>query len=544
MNHAIVFLHNIQRYKNDYFFSISIQSSMDFLPNDCLELIFTMLCIVDMIQLSMANRKMRTIYNRIVSLCVKPHTSLKVNNVPLLTEYIEIFRTIPNFMFDRLMIHIDMRGNAEKVMSIIKDFDAHKKSRLCVYDSQYQIDFAPHMKHLVGIHKLTIHGNATNVHDDLIQQHLSTIPSLTFVKVDNLNLTRFTSLESFSLINSNISNVHELKNIRTLNLHGCKNITNVSMLGDVYELDLSDTNVFDVSMLGRVHKLDLTNTKVTDVSMLGRVHELNLTLTKVEDVSMLGNVYHLELTYCHFVKNINTLSSVHTLILACIDIEHIDGSMFENVHSLDLTGCEKLQSLVNIDRIHTLTLSKTNVSDVSMLGRVHTLDLSETNVSDVSMLGRVHTLDLSETNVSDVSMLGRVHTLNLSQTIVSDVSMLGRVHTLNLSQTIVSDVSMLGRVHTLDLSRTKVSDVSALGNVHTLDLSRTKVSDVRALGNVHTLDVSYTHVEYRMLDFLKNVVVLSHTIKPPAPKVVQSKKRVRFEIRVRRGCVKRVKLAC
>ena len=69
-------------------------------------------------------------------------------------------------------------------------------------------------------------------------------------------------------------------------------------------------------------------------------------------------------------------------------------------------------SNLNIDFIHTLNLSRTEITDVSMLGNVHTLDLSDTQVTDVSMLGKVHTLDLSGTQVTDVSVLGNVHTLD------------------------------------------------------------------------------------------------------------------------------------
>ena len=61
-----------------------------------------------------------------------------------------------------------------------------------------------------------------------------------------------------------------------------------------------------------------------------------------------------------------------------------------------------------------MDLSRTNITDVSILGNIHTLRLvSCNNIEDVSMLGNVHTLNLSVTNITDVSMLGNVHTLNL-----------------------------------------------------------------------------------------------------------------------------------
>ena len=79
------------------------------------------------------------------------------------------------------------------------------------------------------------------------------------------------------------------------------NITDVSMLGKVYSLNLFGcNNITDISMLGNVHTLDLSHcSKITDVSMLGTVHTLNLYYcSNITDVSMLGNVQNLDITWC------------------------------------------------------------------------------------------------------------------------------------------------------------------------------------------------------------------------------------------------------
>jgi len=140
------------------------------------------------------------------------------------------------------------------------------------------------------------------------------------------------------------------KNIRDVDLSGSMMLSDVSMLGDVHTLNLTECrNVSDVSMLGKLHTLNLSRCfGVTDVSMLGNLYALNLTLCNISDVSMLGNVYSLDLSYCINVS---------------------DFSMLGNVHSLNLTGCY-------------------NISDVSMFRNVYVLNLSECeNISDVSMLG-------------------------------------------------------------------------------------------------------------------------------------------------------------
>jgi hypothetical protein len=112
-------------------------------------------------------------------------------------------------------------------------------------------------------------------------------------------------------------------------------LNDISVLKNVYCLDLSETQVVDVSMLGNVHELNLSETEVIDVSALGNVHSLNLSYTNVENISMLGNV--------------------HSLNLKCINI--FDVSALGNVHDLKLFCCN-------------------NIIDVSALGKVHTLNLS------------------------------------------------------------------------------------------------------------------------------------------------------------------------
>ena len=99
-------------------------------------------------------------------------------------------------------------------------------------------------------------------------------------------------------------------------------------------------------------------------------------------------------------------------------------------------------------------------------------------------------IDISRTTISDVSMLGGLHTLNIIHCYnIRDVSMLGGLHTLDARWTNISDVSMLGRLHKLDIRGCKnISDISMLGGLHTLDISGCQnISDVSMLNNVKNL---------------------------------------------------------
>jgi len=76
------------------------------------------------------------------------------------------------------------------------------------------------------------------------------------------------------------------------------------------------TEISDVSALGNVHTLNLTDCSgISDVSALGNVHTLNLSSCRaVHDFSALGNVHTLNLSSCRAITDVSALGNVHTLI--------------------------------------------------------------------------------------------------------------------------------------------------------------------------------------------------------------------------------------
>jgi hypothetical protein len=111
-------------------------------------------------------------------------------------------------------------------------------------------------------------------------------------------------------------------------------------------------DMINISTLGDVHTLDLSDCQqITDVSALNKVHTLHLSLCQqITDVSALGSLHILHLSFCQQITDVSALNKVHSLNLSCC--------------------CQ--------------------ITDVSALGKVHTLNLSNCkNVSDVSALGGV-----------------------------------------------------------------------------------------------------------------------------------------------------------
>ena len=250
-------------------------------------------------------------------------------------------------------------------------------------------------------------------------------------------------------------------------------------------------NLWDANMFKYVHTLSLAQCKqISDVSLLGNVHDLNLSGTNVSDVSMLGKIHKLCLDGCSKIRDVSALGSVHTLSLySCKNV--VDVSALGGVHTLDLGSNLQIINVSALSNVHTLNLSNTGVVDVSTLGGVHTLNLADTGVVGVSALGGVHTLNLSDSDVTNVSALGRVHNLTLAgcTNVRSETfAALGGNHRLNLAECDITNVSNLASVHTLILANTHVSDVSMLGNVFDLNLRNCHhVTDISALANVHKL---------------------------------------------------------
>lgn len=128
-----------------------------------------------------------------------------------------------------------------------------------------------------------------------------------------------------------------------VDLNGCPNLTDVSMLGRLIKLDLSNTVVADVSMLGSVRFLYLSGCRnIVDVSNLGGVEHLDLSRTLVKDVSALGHVKKLSLEDCANVEDVYSLRYVEDLNLNyCPKIR--DVSALGSVKTLSLYGCRSIK---------------------------------------------------------------------------------------------------------------------------------------------------------------------------------------------------------
>ena len=117
------------------------------------------------------------------------------------------------------------------------------------------------------------------------KQVLNSIMSIRWEKINKLpnSMRLLSSLSSFEISNTEISDINALSNITSLS-----------------ELNLSNTKVSDISALTKLTsllELDLSNTAVSDINALSTLTSLkilNLRSTKVSDISTLSRLIALE----------------------------------------------------------------------------------------------------------------------------------------------------------------------------------------------------------------------------------------------------------
>jgi hypothetical protein len=201
-----------------------------------------------------------------------------------------------------------------------------------------------------------------------------------YMELANENVSLLGSVYDLDLSGTLISDVSALHNVSILKLNYCSNLTDVSALSENNEeLYLDFTGVKDVSMLGGARTLSLSHTDVTDVSALLNVDNLCLDCTLVVDVSMLGNVRVLRLRGCSQIKTYGRLSNVQTLDLAYNEnLTDEDVQYMTNVHVLSLHANHDISKLpTQLPNLRLLDISFTDIRAIPNLDEIHKVCASE-----------------------------------------------------------------------------------------------------------------------------------------------------------------------
>lgn len=263
-----------------------------------------------------------------------------------------------------------------------------------------------------------------------------------------------------SILDCSYTSIEDLNNIICYNLHTL----------DLTGCDLSNND--DLSCLNGINNVNLCKTNVSDVSSLSHINILNLSHNKlITDFSMLGGIYELDLSHTNIKdKDLKYLSNVHTLILKSTDITNVNDLIHNTTLDLSITLVTDVSSLSRSDTLYSLNLSDTKVIDVNVLSKIKTLQIlildNCRSIINVNDLGKLTCLRLSATNVKDIFMLGNVNTLDLSYcSNIHDVSCLKNVKKLILTGNGKLDTSMLNANAIICNSNLNVQNIEVEGNV-------------------------------------------------------------------------------
>lgn len=299
-----------------------------------------------------------------------------------------------------------------------------------------------------------------------------------------------------------------------LTLHG-KEFTNNSLKkwknrDDVYELDLSNSNVTDEGMeivqsLTNLRWLDISNTKITDVglkklSKFDKLTYLRVKNTPVNGTSLEGAAYvpvleSLNLSYTqisdHTFKYLNQAKNLQALYLEETSVSERGLSLIENFSKLQILFMPKGiygddtarilskfpdligETLINIQ----FSLTDEGLKSLSKIKEMTKLELVNSNISEegyqlLKNFKDIYFLSLSGSNFTDAAVI--------------QIDQLPALRILNLSGTQVTDQGIktllkYNKISELDVSNTQVTDdifpfLRPKEHLTALNLSQTKIT--------------------------------------------------------------------
>ena len=339
-----------------------------------------------------------------------------------------------------------------------------------------------------------------------------------------------------------------LGKIKSLVIHECYNITDITGLGECnLDVDIRHApHLRDISSLRHVSKIRLVSlNQVEDISFFTGQYQSLFDITScnsIRDIESLATVPEIIIADCLGIVNVDALltsKQINTLYISyCDNLRYGNSSIDSNIDccsikSLTILCCPYFYNLTNnvVNSIPSISISRCSgiTSLQSIFGtssssiNVINLELSSCyNIIDISLLRNmtcIQALDLSGckniTDISAISSLPNLRILNLQNcTSIIDVSPIlsTSLQKVNLSRCCnIQDITPLRNIYDLDLSYcTQLSDINCLRNVHKLSLSYCEsVRDVFELSSVSELNLSYCIriTDVSMLDGVDKLVL-------------------------------------
>lgn len=306
--------------------------------------------------------------------------------------------------------------------------------------------------------------------------------------------------------NQEIKNIimQELSN--TLITDKSKEYVTELALSKIYELDLSNNKEFnslkDIDIFKNLYEINLSNTNITDISKLKEVKELycvDLSNTKIKDVSALKDCTGLEILNLENdkgIKGYEEITSLANLNISNCDIKDVQElSNLKELVEVNLSGNKNVKNISELSNLTSIYLKDTgikSIKEIENLTNLSVLDLSYnelTSIDGIANLKELTNIDLSGNKITDFSNISLLKN-NYSEEEYPYIS-------LTVESGEISDISIfndISNIAELYLANNNITDLSNFNNnsVCLLDLSgNIGLTNIIQLKNMEDLNVLY-----------------------------------------------------
>ena len=295
--------------------------------------------------------------------------------------------------------------------------------------------------------------------------------------------------------NENITDLSPLKmlyNLETLNVAGC-NINNLEALEglkNLRELNIDNTTIKSLQPLSKLAKLNLLrceNTGVTDLSPLNSDPKLNMVYAdnngiEVENVIVLKE----QLPECLVIFQSQKLNMWWQNLSTNWQNYFVDNYDIEMQPSR-----EQLQKLVDSKKLEINNVLKfNNLEELSLFNLLEEIKVSNTGITDISaisFLPNVKAMIIPNnpvTDISSISTMEKLEELNIENTSVDDLEAIGQLENLKLLNIAGTKVKSLKRIkgllnlEVLIINNTDIKslkDIEGFSNLNELRCYNTKI---------------------------------------------------------------------
>lgn len=327
-------------------------------------------------------------------------------------------------------------------------------------------------------------------------------------------LTNFKRLYSINLSNNKVTDVSALKvleNLGSINLSGNNNVNGYEQLDNLYQINLSNTNLSalnNISNNERLSQLDLSNNTQLDYNSLKLPKNISYlvldnTNFKNNNLSNLKNLYSLSIKN-NGLKNLDSLRNIKSL--TSLDVSNNEITNFSAL--TEIFGKSDDEDAISEDEDYgyygytSLIAKENNISDISIINniKVDSVDLSNNKITDLSALdnNKIKMIRLSYNKIKKgIKSLKNVNTIYLDHCGISnidDFSVLEKTDYLVLDDNDITNFKNLKNINqltSLSINNNKITDLSYISefeNLYNLSLDNNDITDITALNKIEKLN--------------------------------------------------------